>query len=159
MPLSPKPIKHPAIVTMAEAEALLSRLLEVTPALMAIIEQETALVRAGRLIEATRLEPRKAQLSSLYLSDAASVKASSRYLNQHMSVRCRELRRKHDELHAQLRVNLTVLATAHAVSEGIIRGVARELARKAAPKTYGASGRTGVPRISAVQPVAVSRVL
>jgi hypothetical protein len=41
-----------------------------------------------------------------------------------LSARCRELRRKHDELHALLRINLTVLATAHAVSEGIIRGVA-----------------------------------
>ena len=159
MPISPKPVKHPPIVTGDEAEALLSRLLEIIPALMAIIEQETALVRAGRLIEATRLEPRKAQLSVVYLSEAARVKASSHYLNQHLSARCRELRRKHDELHALLGINLTVLATAHAVSEGIIRSVARELARKAAPKTYGMSGRTGVPRVSMVQPVAISRVL
>ena len=159
MPISPKPVKHPPIVTGDEAEALLSRLLEIIPALMAIIEQETTLVRAGRLIEATRLEPRKAQLSVVYLSEAARVKASSHYLNQHLSARCRELRRKHDELHALLRINLTVLATAHAVSEGIIRGVARELARKVAPKTYGMSGRTGVPRLSMVQPVAISRVL
>jgi len=159
MPVSPKAAKHPPIMTTAEAEALLSRLLEIIPALMAIIEQETALVRAGRLVEATRLEPRKSQLSVNYLSDAARVKTSSRYLNQHMSARCRELRRKHDELHALLRINLTVLATAHAVSEGIIRGVARELARKAAPKTYGMSGRTGGARVSMVQPVAISRVL
>jgi hypothetical protein len=156
---SPKASKQPPILTMAEAEALLSRLSEVIPALMAIIETETALVRAGRLIEAMRLEPRKAQLSCLYLSDAARVKASSHYLNQQLPARCREVRRKHDELHAELRINLTVLATAHAVSEGIIRGVARELARKASPKTYGVSGRAGVPRMSAVQPVAISRVL
>src|SRR6516165_10265852 len=119
MPISPKPVKHPPIVTGDEAEALLSRLLEIIPALMAIIEQETALVRAGRLIEATRLEPRKAQLSVVYLSEAARVKASCHYLNQHLSARCRELRRKHDELHALLRINLTVLATAHAVSEDL----------------------------------------
>jgi uncharacterized protein (DUF885 family) len=159
MSSSPKAIKQPPVLTMAEAEALLSRLSEVIPALMAVIEQETALVRAGHLIAAMRLEPRKAQLAGLYLSDAARVKASSLSLNQQLPARCRELRRKHDELHAQLRINLTVLATAHAVSEGIIRGVARELARKASPKTYGVSGRTSVPRVSAVQPVAISRVL
>jgi hypothetical protein len=159
MPVSSKPVKHLPTMTAAEADALLSRLLEVIPALMAIIEQETALVRAGRLIEASRLEPRKTQLSILYVSDAARVKASSNYLHQHPSARCQELRRKHDELHALLRVNLTVLATAHAVSEGIIRGVARELARKASPKTYGISGRTGVPRMNMVQPVAISRLL
>lgn len=159
MPASPKPVKHPPIVSASEAEAVLSRLLEIIPPLMAVIEQETTLVRAGRLVEATRLEPRKSQLSVLYLSDAARVKASSHYLNQHMSARCRELRHKHDELHALLRINLTVLATAHAVSEGIIRGVARELARKASPKTYGMSGRTGVPGMSVVRPVAISRVL
>jgi hypothetical protein len=156
---SPKAIKQPPIMTMGEAEALFSRLSEVIPALLAIIEQETALVRAGHLVAATRLEPRKAQLSCLYLSDAARVKASSHYLNQQLPARCRELRRKHDELHAELRINLTVLATAHAVSEGIIRGVARELARKATPKTYGVSGRTSMPRPTAVQPVAISRVL
>ena len=156
---SPKAIKQPPIMTMGEAEALFSRLSEVIPALLAIIEQETALVRAGHLIEAMRLEPRKAQLAGLYLSDAARVKGSSHYLNQQLPARCRELRRKHEELHAELRINLTVLATAHAVSEGIIRGVARELARKASPKTYGVSGRTGVPRMGAVQPVAFSRVL
>lgn len=159
MPTNLKPIKQPMIDTPAEAEALFSRLFEVIPALMAIIEQETALVRAGHLIEAMRLEPRKAQLSGLYLTDAARVKASCSYLNRQMAARCRELRARHDELHVQLRVNLTVLATAHAVSEGIIRGVARELARKASPKTYGVSGRTGVARMSAVQPVAFSRVL
>ena len=159
MPSSPKPAKHPTIVTTAEAEALFSRLFQVMPVLMEIVERETALIRAGHLIEAMRLEPRKTQLSSLYLADAARVKASSPYLNQNMPARCRELRRKHDELHAQFRINLTVLATAHAVSEGIIRGVARELARKASPKTYSMSGRTGVARVSAVQPVAISRVL
>ena len=56
MPPSPKAIKQPPILTMAEAEALLSRLSEVIPALMAVIEQETALVRAGQLIAATRLD-------------------------------------------------------------------------------------------------------
>jgi hypothetical protein len=156
---SPKASKQPPILTMGEAEALFSRLSEVIPALLAIIEQETALVRAGHLVAATRLEPRKAQLSRLYLSDAARVKASSHYLNQQLPARCRELRRKHDQLHAELRINLTVLATAHAVSEGIIRGVARELARKATPKTYGVSGRTSMLRPTAVQPVAISRVL
>jgi hypothetical protein len=159
MSLPAKPIQPAPIATVAEAEALLSRLLEVMPILIAIIERETALVRAGRLIEAMRLEPGKAQLSGRYLADATRVKASSDYLNRHLSARCRELRQKHDELHAQLQINLTVLATAHAVSEGIIRGVARELARKASPKTYGVSGRTGAARMSVVQPVAISRVL
>ena len=98
MSASPKAIKQAPILTMAEAEALLSRLSQVIPALMAIIEQETALVRAGHLTAAMRLEPRKAQLSGLYLSDAARVKASSHYLNQQLPARCRELRRKHDDL-------------------------------------------------------------
>jgi hypothetical protein len=125
---------------------------------MAIIEQETALVRAG--ISSRPCGSSHARRGSLAftLSDAARVKASSHYLNQQLPARCRELRRKHDELRAELRINLTVLATAHAVSEGIIRGVARELARKASPRTYGVSGRTSVPRPGAVQPVAISRV-
>jgi hypothetical protein len=159
MSLSTRPMPRPPIATAAEAETLLLRLLDTISTLMGVIERETALVRAGRLIEAMRLEPRKTQLSALYLADAARIKANCDFLNQNMSARCRELRHKHDELHAALALNLTILATAHAVSEGIIRGVARELARRASPKTYRASGRTGVTRLNAVQPVALSRVL
>ncbi|MFZ5689924.1 MAG: hypothetical protein ACOY5F_01580 [Pseudomonadota bacterium] len=124
-----------------------------------IVEQETALVRAGSLVEASRLQEAKAELANRYYAGASQIKAMLPALQSTQASALAELKRRHEEFRALLQINLTVLATAHAVSEGIMRGVSDELARKAAPSTYGASGRTNAPKPGAAQPLAVSRVL
>jgi hypothetical protein len=127
--------------------------------ILRIIEQETTLVRAGSLVEASKLQPAKTDLANRYYADAGRIKAMLPALQSGRMPGFADLKRKHDEFRALLQINLTVLATAHAVSEGIMRGVSDELARKAAPSTYGASGRTNAPSPNAAQPLAVSRVL
>jgi hypothetical protein len=124
-----------------------------------LLEQETTLVRAGKLGDAARLETEKAALSQRYYLCVNRLKAALPQLKQTSSDALQRLQRKHDEFRALLQMNLTVLATAHAVSEGIMRGVSDELARKAAPSTYGATGRANAPGPGAAQPLAVSRVL
>jgi hypothetical protein len=148
------------VSTTAEARALVGHLGDVMDALLGLVEEETALVRAGRLSEVARLERTKADLANLYLADATRVKLSSPYLKQAIPDALDGLRRRHDTFHALLQINLTVLATAQAVSEGIMRGVSNELVRKASPRTYGASGRQAAPgpRMPAL-PLAVSRML
>jgi hypothetical protein len=127
--------------------------------LLATVEEETTLVRAGHLHEATTLEPTKAEFARAYAADTDRIKKSRDFLQQSLPDKLDALRRRHDNFHALLQINLTVLATAHAVSEGIIRGVSGELARKRAPQTYGSSGRANMPSPKAGQPLAVSRVL
>jgi hypothetical protein len=148
-----------AVANTAEAELLMKHLMDVMDALLGIVEQETELVRAGNLAGAARLEATKAELSQLYLADAARLKASTRFLTQNMPDVFAALRQRHDLFHALLQMNLTVLATAHAVSESIMRGVSDELARRATPHAYGASGRAAVPPPTSLQPLAISRVL
>jgi hypothetical protein len=143
----------------AEGEALMRHLMEVMDALLGMVEEETALVRAGKLAEAAKLEADKAALSALYLADATRIKASQVYLDRVTPQLAAELRRRHDLFRAVLQMNLTVLATAHAVSESIMRGVSAELARKATPQAYGASGRAATPSAAARQPLTLSRVL
>ena|SRR5580704_11463683 len=160
MPPSPSPSPAAApIATTAEAAQLLAHLAEVMASLLEIIEEETELVRAGRISEVTRIEPRKSELARLYIADAGLVKANGLYLARALPREFDELRRRHERFHALLQINLAVLATAHAVSEGIIRGVAGELARKAAPQTYGLTGRATAPAAGSCPPVAVSRRL
>ncbi len=131
--------------------------IEMIDELVGIIEQETMLVRAGRLREAAPLERHKADLSQRFTNAAARIDALD--LPGSAPLLAKELRPKHERLQGLLQSNQTVLATAHAVSEGILRGVSGELARKAAPSTYGATGRANAPGPSAAQPLAVSRVL
>jgi hypothetical protein len=152
-PSPPRPVESPA-----DAGRLVSHLLDVMDALLGIVEEETELVRAGKLTEAAKLEPTKTELSRMYMTDTARIRASRGYLSQATPDMVDELRKRHDLFHALLQMNLTVLATAHAVSESIMRGVSAELARKATPQAYGASGHAATPSASGQQPLTVSRV-
>jgi hypothetical protein len=149
----------PPVANPAEGETLIKHLLDVMEALLGTVEEETALVRAGKLAEAAKLEAAKAELSGLYVADTARIRASQVYLNRVTPKMAAELRNRHDLFRAVLQMNLTVLATAHAVSESIMRGVSSELARKATPQGYGASGRAAVPPAASMQPLTLSRVL
>ena len=153
-PAAPSPIE-----SKAEAENLVRHLLAAMDALVATVEQETALVRAGKLSAATVLEPNKAELARLYADDSAQVKANLPVLSKQVPELLARLRKQHESFNALLQINLTVLATAHAVAEGLIRGAAAEAARKEAPQTYGSSGRTAGPAKGSSFAVSVSRSL
>jgi hypothetical protein len=158
----PPPNSAPAlapIASAAEAARLIARLAEAMASLLAVLEEETQLVRAGRISEIARIEPKKSELARCYVADAGAVRANALYLARETPREFDDLRRRHEQFRAVLQINLAVLATAHAVSEGIIRGAAGELARKAAPQTYGVSGRASAPGAKACPPVAVSRRL
>ena len=149
---TPAPVK-----TAAEADALARHFVAVLDKLLGVVQQETELVRAGRLSAAAELTPSKTDLTRLYVADALRLRASQKELAQIAPGMIETLRRRHDEFRALLQTNMTVLATAHAVSEGIIRGVAGELARKAAPQTYAATGRPTAPTAFAAPPISLSR--
>ena len=154
-----KPAPHPPIASKAEAENLVRHLLAAMDALVATVEQETGLVRAGKLRQAATLEPTKTELARLYAADTAQVKANLPSLSEHVPDLLAALRKQHDTFNALLQINLTVLATAHAVSEGLVRGAHAEVTRKNAPQTYGQSGRTTAPARNVATPISVSRTL
>lgn len=147
------------VASAAEGELLIKHLMDVMEALLGTVEEETALVRTGKLGEAAKLEATKAELSGMYVSDAARIRASQVYLDRVAPTMAAELRTRHNLFRAVLQMNLTVLATAHAVSESIMRGVSAELARKATPQAYGASGHATRPSAAGMQPLTLSRVL
>ena len=160
MPPAPNPTAPAApIATAAEAARLVARLAEAMTLLLDVLEEETQLVRAGRISEIARIEPKKSEFARRYVADAGLVRANALTIARQTPREFEDLRRRHEEFRAVLQINLAVLATAHAVSEGIIRGAAGELARKAAPQTYGVSGRATAPTTKACPPVAVSRRL
>ena len=155
---APSPAAHP-FMDAAEAAAHLAHLGTVMEQLLALVEQETALVRAGKLRDSAALEPLKTELARQYVVDTARVKANKDFLAAAMPQAIAVMRERHQMFQALLQINLTVLATAHAVAEGIMRGVSDEVNRKASPQTYGATGRTVAPPRNNAQPLTVSRVL
>jgi hypothetical protein len=147
------------IASAAEAEAAVRRLDGVIDALVDTLNEETRLVRAGRLSEAVGLRDKKNELTRCYLVDAHRLGDCLKKFAPAMPQAVAALRNRHEAFRSLLQTNLTVLATAHAVSEGVMRGVADEIAKKSAPQTYGASGRQGTPDPRHARPLALSRTL
>ncbi len=149
---------HP-IADGAEAREVIGHLGGVIEALAAMLDHETALVRAGKLAEVARMEAAKTNLARKYVADTLRLKGAPANLSEEIATLLAPLRPRHERFHSLVQTNLTVLATAHAVSESIIRGVAEEVTRKTAPQTYGASGRTGAHDPRHARPLAISRRL
>jgi hypothetical protein len=156
---APAPASIPTASTVAEARKLAENLMEVMSALLAVIERETELVRAGKIREGMALEPKKTDLSRRYVHALAYLKASQKYLHKVAPELLTTLHRHHDVFRAMLQINLTVLATALAVSEGIIRGVNGEMQKKSIPQTYTSAGQRTAPNPRRAAPLSVSRTL
>ena len=150
---------RPIASTPAEARKLAEDMVEVMSGLLAVIERETELVRAGKVREALRLEEQKTELSRRYMVAVENMKNAQAQLKQVTPELLATLRRHHVTFRAMLQVNLTVLATAHAVSEGIVRGVNAEVQRNNMPNGYTAAGQRAAPTPRQVRPLAVSRSL
>jgi hypothetical protein len=148
-----------AITTSTEAEQMIDNLAALIERLHGMVEQETALVHAGKMRSAAEIEPAKRALAGQLFTCGERLKANAKFVLQVAPARCAALHRRQDAFRVVLQRNMIVLATAHAVSEGIMRRLSGDLARKAAPQVYGASGRTMAPNPKHGQPLAVSRVL
>ncbi len=154
----PQPVATPAI-TQADVRRLAAELVDVMDALLKVVEQETELVRAGKIADGMALDVRKTELSRHYVGIVSTLKANRDYLKSTSPDLLATLHRHHDVFRAMLQMNLTVLATAHAVSEGIVRGVNAEMQRRNIPQTYTANGQRAAPSPRHFTPLAVSRSL
>ncbi len=155
----PAPAPRPTASTPAEVRKLAEDMMEAMSALLAIIERETELVRAGKVREAMQLEEQKNESSRRYVVVVENLKNAQKHLAQVAPELLATLRRNHETFRAMLQINLTVLATAHAVSEGIVRGVNAEVQRRNMPNTYTAAGQRAAPSPRHITPLAVSRSL
>jgi hypothetical protein len=153
-----KPL-YVAATTAAEARELADHLLGVMSELLAVIEHETELVRAGKLREAITHGPKKTELSASYVAAVGRLKVSQSFMQQAAPDLLTALHRHHDAFRSMLQVNLTVLATAHSISEKIVRGVNAEIQRRNIPNTYTAAGRRTTPSSRHLTPLAISRTL
>ncbi|QPF82845.1 hypothetical protein IC762_24275 [Bradyrhizobium genosp. L] len=150
---------RPVASTPPDVARLANELIEVMSGLLVVVEQETALVRAGKVADGMRLEAQKSELSRRYMVAVEHLKAMQKMLSQTEPEMLATLKRHHETFRAMLQVNLTVLATAHAVSEGIVRGVNAEVQRRNIPNTYTASGQRAAPGPRNMRPIAISRTL
>ena len=108
--------------------------------LVQLIEQETALVRSGKLFAAGELQARKAECARQFIAGMEAVKKIRPALERVAPTAIERLKRRHEEFKAVLQMNLAVLATAREVSENLIEDIAQGVGRGPAPRGYGAAG-------------------
>jgi flagellar biosynthesis/type III secretory pathway chaperone len=148
-----------AIATTADAEKAIAQVADLIKKLQNVVEQETALVRAGKIRSATALGAEKSHLAASLYTVGEAIKPHAKSLLRAAPASADALRAVQDAFRAVLQKNMVVLATAHAVSEGIVRRLSGDLARKATPQVYGATGRAIAPNPKQGKPLAISRVL
>jgi len=141
-----------AAVLCDRAETALARLVEV-------MNEETNLLRAGRLREAGVLGAEKTQLSQDYVTLARALQRAAPRLRQEAPDRLDALRRGHERLATQMAENLRVLATARAVTEDLLSDVALAVGRSETPRTYSPRGEAPQSAARPVSGIAVNRTL
>jgi hypothetical protein len=147
------------IATSADAEAAIAQVADLIEKLRGVVEQETALVHAGKMRKAAALGSIKNELAGQLFARAERLKANAKFLLQAAPAATAALNRLQQTFRAVLHKNMIVLATSHAVSEGIVRRLSGDLARKASPQVYGATGRAVGPNPKHGKPLAISRTL
>lgn len=145
------------ICTEAEARAFLHEFETVMSALIATIEEETALVRAGRLFAATDVVSRKNAELGRYLQIRTRLKREFPTLSRLAPDVLARMRRDHGVAIEKVRANLGVLAIAREVAEGIVRNVAASVGRAAAPTSYGRNAAPPTSQRVAARGIALDR--
>ena len=152
--MSPHQARY-TITTRGDAQTLLTRISDSMVALVKIFDDETRLMKAGRLREAAALIDEKSALASEYLREIEIMKANAAFIGGALPELVDELRRAHAAFRDILALNLRVVATAQSVAEGVMRGAAGQAVRRESPGGYGASGR--MTQMPLNRPVVISR--
>jgi hypothetical protein len=128
-------------------------------ALVNVMNEETTLLRAGHMRQASVLTPEKARLAQDYVSFARSVQRQGARLGVQAPAAIERLRHGHESLATQMAENLRVLATARMVTEDLLTDVAKVVGQQNKAKTYGRAGTIAADPANSARGIAVNRAL
>ncbi len=128
-------------------------------ALLVVMNEETTLLRAGHLQQASECSSRKAELAQAYVTLARSVQREAARIKQVAPDALERLKKHHESLATQMAENLKVLATARSVAQDLLSDVARAVGAAETPKTYGANGALPAGAKAPARGLAVNRAL
>ncbi len=130
-----------AAIDELPAVELCTRAMSALDQLVTVMNEETTLLRAGRLKDASVLTGEKTALAQDYVGLVRSIQRQTARLLKEAPDAVRALRSGHERLATQLAENLRALSTAKAVTEDILTDVAQAVGQKSQTRTYGATGQ------------------
>src|SRR5215217_991108 len=128
-------------------------------ALVDVMNQETTLLRAGHMRQASTLTPDKTRLAQDYVGFARSVQRQNERLKEQAPQAVERLKLGHERLATQMAENLRVLATARTVTEDLLTDVAKIVGQQNKAKAYGRSGTITADPAASARGIAVNRAL
>jgi hypothetical protein len=147
------------VLNAGEAERLVGAILATMAALEKLLDDETDLMRKGRIADALASERRKNELTGTYLRQLETLKANAIALARFAPGALESLKASHKRFAGVIETNQAVLATARAVSEGLIRSLSEEVDAKSRPSTYGGNRQMTTTSGPAASPLVISKRL
>lgn len=141
------------------AEELCIHAEQALSALVDVMNQETTLLRAGHLRQASQLTPDKTRLAQDYVTFARAIQRQSARLTAEAPEALARLRAGHESLATQMAENLRVLATAKSVTEDVLTDVARMVGQQNRARTYGTAGTVSTDANASAKGIAINRAL
>ena len=124
MSVTPRPLKPAASHRLRTAAQELCLAVEAQmDELIRLVEEETALIRSGKLFALKALEPRKTRAAREFINGLEAVKKIRPSLEQHAPDAIYRLRRRHAEFRSMLQLSLAALATAKDASDDMLDSV------------------------------------
>jgi flagellar biosynthesis/type III secretory pathway chaperone len=145
-----------AAIDELPATELCDRAMSALDQLVSVMNEETTLLRAGRMKDASVLTGEKTALAQDYVGLVRSIQRQTARLLKEAPDAVRQLRAGHERLATQLAENLRALSTAKNVTEDILTDVAQAVGQKNQTRTYGATGQmSNAPQVA--RGIAVNR--
>jgi hypothetical protein len=116
-----KPQPDPHVTSVEMAVQLIADLSLAMDDLLAILDEETALVRAGRLSAARALAPAKSHCAAVYTRLMLFARDEVASLAYYLPEETEALKRRHELFRAEVQINLAALSTARDVAEDLMR--------------------------------------
>jgi hypothetical protein len=138
---------------------LVTRVEATLNALVAIMNHETTLLRAGHVKDASALTSDKTRLAQDYVGLSRSVQRQLFRIREEAPDDLARLRGGHERLATQMAENLRVIATARDVTESVLTEVAESVGAQNRTKTYGATGTLQSTAGGHARGIAVNRAL
>jgi hypothetical protein len=152
-----KPLHRPPVVTSRDiAVKLVAKLDESMGELLSLLQEETALVKKGRLKAASELTETKDDKATLYTRLMLAARDEIDALKKFAPAETAALIQRHELFRAEVQINLAVLGTAKDVAEDIFRTVAQEVGRSETASTYGRPGPARRPAETSARGIAVN---
>jgi hypothetical protein len=148
---------QPRVHDAGEAERLVNTILATMAALERLLDEETGLMRDGRIADALGSERAKNELAGTYLKQLETLKANAIALARFAPNALESLKASHKRFAGVIETNQAVLATARAVSEGLIRSLSEEVNAKTRPLTYGGNRQLTPAAAPAASPLVISK--